>query len=130
MAYGNRTDLNSPAEKVAKRTAPGQTYGKAAEQMRAQQAVPMARSAADAPVQVPAGPAPGGLGDFARPTERPQEPITAGVDFGPGMNAIQAGVNRTLRTDDPVLDRIQQLFAMYPNEDLADLLDSYVKDGF
>lgn len=130
MAYGNRTDLNSPAEKIAKRAAPGQTYGKAAAQMRAQEAVPMARAAADAPAQAPRGPVPGGLGELTRPTERPQEPITAGVDFGPGMNAVQAGVNRPIRTDDAVLDRIQQLYDMFPNEDLADLLDSYIKDGY
>lgn len=130
MAYGNRTDLNNPAEKVAKSVVPGQTYGKGAAQMRAQQAVPMGRGASDAPVTVPQGPVPGGMGDFTRPTERPQEPITAGVNFGPGMNADQAGVNRPIRTDDAVLDRIQQLFDLYPNEDLADLLDSYIKDGY
>jgi len=127
MAYGNRTDLNNPMTKMV---APGQTYGKGAEQRRAQQAVPMAPSASDTPAPAPSGPTPGGLGDFARPTDRPQEPITAGVDFGPGMTAAQAGVNRPLRTDDPVLDRIQQLFELYPNEDLADLLDSYIKDGY
>jgi|DEB19_MinimDraft_3_1074340.scaffolds.fasta_scaffold08043_2 hypothetical protein len=127
MAYGNRTDLNNPMTKMV---APGQTYGKGAAQRRAQQAVPMASAASDMPAQAPAGPVPGGLGDFTRPTERPQEPITAGVNFGPGMNADQAGVNRPMRSDDPLLDRIQQLYAMFPNEDVADLLDSYVKDGY
>lgn len=130
MAYGNRTDLNNPAKKVARRAAPGQTYGKAAAQLRAQEAVPMASAASDAPAQAPRGPVPGGLGPLTRPSERPQEPITAGVDFGPGMNSLQAGVNRPLRTDDAILDRLQQLNEMYPNEDLADLLDSYIKDGF
>ena len=46
------------------------------------------------------------------------------------MNAAQAGVNRPLRTEDPILDRLQQLNELYPNEDLADLLDSYIKDGY
>lgn len=130
MAYGNRTDMNSPAEKIAKSAAPGQTYGKAAAQLRAQAAVPMARASSEAPAQAPTGPVPGGLGELTRATERPQEPITAGVNFGPGMNAAQAGVNRPLRTEDPVLDRLQQLNDLYPNEDLADLLDSYIRDGY
>lgn len=130
MAYGNRTDLNSPAEKIAKTAVPGQTYGKAAEQLRAQAAVPMGQAPSDAAAQPAQRPAPGGLGDFLRPSERPLEPITSGVNFGPGLNADQAGVARPLRTDDPILDRIQQLNDLYPNDDLADLLDSYIRDGY
>lgn len=129
MAYGNRTDLNSPAEKIAKSVVPGQTYGQGAAQMRAQAAVPMGQAPSDAAVQV-ARVAPQAAGPFDRPTERPTEPITAGVNFGPGLNAAQAGVARPLRTDDPVLDRLQQLHDLYPNEDLSDLLDSYIKDGY
>lgn len=126
MAYGNRTDLNSPAEKVAKTVVPGQTYGQGAAQMRAQEAVPMGQAPSEAAPRV----VPGAAGAFDRPTDRPQEPITAGVNFGPGLNAAQAGVARPLRTEDPVLDRLQQLHDLYPNEDLADLLDSYIRDGY
>lgn len=121
MAYANRTDLNNPAQKIAVQTAKGQTYGKAAEQAAAQRAVPMG-----APAQV----APGSMGAFNRPTERPQEPITAGVNFGDGPNAEQANVNRPARTTDPVLARLQYLYENFPNDDLADLLDSYVNDGY
>jgi hypothetical protein len=124
MAYANRTDLNNPAGKIAVQTAKGQTYGEATKQEAAQRAVPMG-----APEQPPAV-APGGLGSFNRSTERPQEPITAGVNFGDGMNAQQANVNQVARNSDPVLARLQYLYDNFPNEDLADLLDSYVNDGY
>lgn len=125
MAYPNRTDLND-ATKVARRTVPGQTYGKATEQMQAQKAMPMGSSPADARAAV----TPGSLGSFGRPTERPQEPITAGVDFGAGPGAIQAGVPQPLRAIDPVLDRLRQIYQSFPNEDLADLIDSFAVDGY
>lgn len=129
MAYSNRTDLNNAMnKKVAVQTATGQTYGKASEQRRAQQAMPIGASPADvAPSQ---GVAPGSLGAFNRPTERPTEPITAGVNFGDGPNAIQAGVNQPIRTEDPVLDRLKTIFEQFPNDELADLLDSYIRDGY
>jgi hypothetical protein len=125
MAYSNRTDLNNAMnKKVAVQTATGQTYGKASEQRRAQQAMPIGASPADvAPSQ---GVAPGSLGAF----NRPAEPITAGVNFGDGPNAIQAGVNQPIRTEDPVLDRLKTIFEQFPNDELADLLDSYIRDGY
>lgn len=128
MAYPNRTDLNNAMNKVARRTVPGQTYGEAARQMESQRAMPMGASPADANVRPSV--TPGSLGAFGRPTERPDEPITAGVDFGEGRNAIQAGVNMVPRNEDPVLDRLRQLYANFPNDELADLLDSYTRDGY
>ena len=133
MAYGNRTDLNNPAEKLAKTTARSPQYGVAAAQMRAQEAVPMGSSPADVSgARTASAPsvAPGSLGAFNRGTERPQEPLTAGVNFGEGPNAMQAGVNMPVRSEDPVLDRLRTIYAQYPNEDLADLLDSYIRDGY
>ena len=127
MAYPNRTDLNNATNpKVAAKAAPGQTYGKATEQLNAQKAMPIAASPSDARPQV----TPGSLGDFARPTDRPQEPITAGVNFGDGPNAVQAGIPLEPRTQDAVLDRLRVIYKNFPNEDLADLIDSYVRDGY
>lgn len=132
MAYGQRTDLNNPAEKLAKRTARSPQYGAAAEQMRAQEAVPMGSAPADVSAARTArqAPTPQPPGSFIRPSERPTEPITAGADFGAGPNSIQSGVPMAVRTEDPVLDRLRQIYRAYPNEDLADLLDSYIRDGF
>jgi hypothetical protein len=127
MAYPNRTDLNNAMNpKVAVQTATGQTYGKATEQRNAQKAMPMGASPSDVRPAV----APGGLGAFGRPTERPEEAITAGVDFGSGPGAMQAGVNQPIRTVDPVLDRLRQIYQSFPNEDLADLIDSFSVDGY
>ena len=64
-------------QKVA--AAKGQTYGKRVEQERSQEAVPMHRAAPPRPRV-----APGQMGAFVRPTERPGEPMTAGAPVGPG----------------------------------------------
>lgn len=76
QAYANRTDLNQ-----APTAAPGQQYGKAKEQIEAQKVVPL-------PAQ-PAVPAPGAM-PFDRGSERPNEPVTAGlpVGSGPGPEAL------------------------------------------
>lgn len=65
----NRTDLRTA---IPKQAVPGQPYGEAGAQLSAQEAVPMGRP--DLPP----------LDPFDRPTERPDEPITAGAPFGPG----------------------------------------------
>lgn len=77
--YPNRTDLGG---QVPAQAAPGQPYGAAGEQMAAQRAVPMA-----APMIQP-----GAQGAFDRPTERPDEPITAGLDIGPGPGSEVLGL--------------------------------------
>ena len=83
-AYSNRTDLNVP-----KMTVPGQEYGMAGQQMQAQSAVPMGSTpmpqmAAPAPApQAQSVPMPGSL-PHLEATQRPNEPVTAGLPFGPG----------------------------------------------
>ena len=94
--YANRTDLASG--KIPVSAAPNQAYGEAAAQRAAQGVIPMAQQAvATAPQQ--AGPAqagamqqqmggnlpvqPGSL-PWLGPTNRPDEPVTAGLPFGPG----------------------------------------------
>lgn len=94
-AYGQRTDLQ------AVKVAPGQQYGKATEQRKAQQAVPMAGATSPgpppAPQPAPVGPtsmmpglaqmpaqAPGSLTPLDAPSTRPNEPLTAGMAMGPG----------------------------------------------
>lgn len=95
-AYGNRSDLNTA---VPVTTVPGQPYGVAAQQRAAQQAIPMAPTPVG-PTAPPAPPAaqqqtigsvfptpnlplPGEL-PWMHPSDYPDEPVTAGVDFGPG----------------------------------------------
>lgn len=124
-AYANRTDLNNPANRVARQVAPGQTYGKATQQMESQRAVPMGSAPTDAPVQRPM---PGTLGALTRRTERPGEPITAGASFGAGPGPIAAGI--PIPSGDNALEELRAIYQMFPNDDLADLIDSYTRDGF
>ena len=125
-AYANRTDLNNPAQKVARQVAPGQTYGEGAAQMRAQQAVPMGRSPVEVQAERPRA-VPGTLGSLTRPSERPNEPITAGAAFGAGPGPEALGIAST--TGNPALDELRMIYQMYPNDDLADLLDAYSREG-
>ena len=102
QSYGNRTDLNAsmPIE-----TAKGQGYGVAAAQQAAQRAIPVAAqpvpgaAAAPAATQAPAAQSvsgniqmpvvsklPGEL-MWDHPTERADEPITHGVNVGPGAGS-------------------------------------------
>jgi hypothetical protein len=103
--YGNRTDLNTSLPVT---TVPGQGYGEAAQQQAAQQTIPMgstpvpgATAPAPQPQQAPTQQAqmpqatmsdqmtatpqayPGDL-PFLQPTMYPNEPITSGIDSGPG----------------------------------------------
>ena len=95
-AYGNRTDLNMPIS-----TVPNQEYGKATQQRQAQSAVPMASSpvtTAPAPTAAPAQraplPAPGTL-PHLEPTQRPNEPVTTGIAYGPGAGPEALGPQPT-----------------------------------
>ena len=104
-AYGNRTDLNAhlPIE-----AAPNQTYGEATDQRNAQRVVPMATAptpvppvaapttvSGQLPDNAPAFTKPGSL-PYLQPTERPDEPTTAGSALGPGPGpeVLSAGPQR------------------------------------
>ena len=116
-AYANRTDLNSSAMTPQ--------YGGVKALADAQKAVPMGASPVAAPqIQRPV---PGAAGSLTRPTERPNEPITAGANFGPGPNAVQAGI--PIPRGDQALAELRAIYAMYPNDDLADLIDSATREG-
>lgn len=113
-AYSNRTDLNQPVQ-----VASGQPYGARQEQVAAQKAVPLP-AAPPVPASPPPGPAPGSFGAFDRPTERPNEPITAGMAMGPGPGpeVLRGAIN-------PAGDVEAQLLALYrqsPNNDLLRLI--------
>ncbi len=130
--YPNRSDLRNPAKKVAVQAAPGQTYGEAGKQMAAQRAVPMAAPPTDnTPAPAPQQPrvSPGSMGSLNRPTERPTEPLTAGAPFGPGRNQPIGGYVGP-RNNDPILDELRALYATFPSDDLADMLDSYIREGY
>lgn len=90
-AHSKRTDAAQPHQAIS--AVPDQGYGEAGQQMAAQHIAPMggatpmpnapsAGAVAAAAQQAPMYTA----GDFARPSERPNEPVTHGVPIGPGSN--------------------------------------------
>ena len=121
-AYANRTDLNNAANRVARQAAPGQTYGKATQQLEAQRAVPMGAAPTDSPVQRPT---PGTIGSLTRRTERPTEPITAGAPFGAGVGPMAAGIPMPLSPTAQAVEEIRAIAMATGNDDLMDLLDAY-----
>lgn len=105
-SYPQRTDLNvQPA--VAP---PGQPYGQRKAQIEAQQAIPL--------------PAPPRLD---RPTENPDEPITAGLPVGPGPGPEAVITPVGLSDDDRLLAYLQAMYQALPNSDVARLLDQVLR---
>lgn len=115
--------MQNPAAKIAASAAKGQTYGEAGKQIAAQKAVPMG----SAPTDVQAAqvtPMPGQIADLTGATERPTEPITAGMDFGPGPSSAvfgpairpEPGSNRDLA------EQVRAIASLYPNPALLQLV--------
>lgn len=112
--YPNRSDLRNPATLAAK-AAPGQTYGEAGKQIAAQRAVPMGTPPTEMTPVIPIG----------APTERPEEPMTAGMDFGPGpgSNVLSTKFVPTVGSAQDIRERVRTIAAMYPNPNLLALLE-------
>ena len=92
----------------------GQTYGQAAQQQASQRVVPT-------------GPPPteGGMPPmlpFDRPTEFPNEPVTAGAQGGPGSNIMpMVGVAPGSKED--LVFKMRAMVSKYPNSALITLLE-------
>ena len=123
--YSNRSDLRNAATRQVRFT--GQTYGQATQQAQAQQAVPPGTSPATLQGQQAAAeqqmsrPVPGER-SLTRPTERPDEPVTAGAPIGAGPNRVSFQPRRLIPVDD-VEENLSILYQMYPNEGVKLLLD-------
>lgn len=112
--YPNRTDLQNPAAKLAAKAATGQTYGEAGQQMASQRVVPMGQAPTDAVAPQKPRPTPGSVVDLMAPSERPQDQ----------MAPIMGNKPIILQTADPVLDELDMLYRLYPNDDLKDLISA------
>jgi hypothetical protein len=97
------------------KTPTGQAYGRAQDQQAAQKAIPLPQDPAAAPAPQQQGQPDlmalvaqmqGGGVPLAAPSERPQEPVTAGLPFGPGAGP----------------EAISSMFAQRRNQ-TADVLD-------
>jgi hypothetical protein len=121
------SDIQAGTNRVAIQAATGQTYGEAGKQIAAQRAVPMGAPPTQVPAQAPR-PMPGSLGSLTRPTDRPDEPITAGADFGAGPSSLQAGILPAPSASNDVLEQLLYLNRLYPNPDVENLI-SVIRDG-
>jgi len=111
-AYSNRTDLNAPKPAMAK--IPGQPYGAQAEQVRSQQAMPVQSAPLPNPDSIP------GLMD---PTQRPNEPVTAGIAAGPGPGPEALSTPPGMQAPQPGVDELRALYQAFPFPGIKRLLD-------
>lgn len=111
-AYANRTDLTQ-----APAAAATDTYGEAAALKRGQEMVPLPQAP---PV---AGPAPGELTSLSAPSMRPAEPVTAGMDRGPGPGSESLAI-----MPDPVLETLRAAYARFPNESIGAMLERFTTE--
>jgi hypothetical protein len=105
QAYPNRTDMQ----------AGDRQYGDGVNQAAVKSATPNAAPPRGGPVP----PAPGQLDGLGAPTQRPDEPVTAGLNVGPGPGAegLQPGT-----THDPALWELRALAQLHPSPDLLRLI--------
>lgn len=119
-AYQNRTDLAAPqARPQAVQVPTGQAYGDRQASIQQQQAQPLPQdnidpfqkalqAASDHPFQ------PVGLNE---PTQRPSEPITAGLSRGPGVGPEALGIRKGIS------DLLTKIYSESGNDTIAALLD-------
>lgn len=109
----------------------GQTYGEGAAQERRVQAMPTGAAPTQQRAQQAARRvAPAAPGSLTSPTARPDEPITAGAPFGPGVGPVAAGIPMMAPGGDNVIEELKAIYQRFPNDDLADLLDSFIREGY
>lgn len=133
--YSNRTDLQSV------KAAPGQAYGVRGVQEAAQKVVPMAGATSPGPSTtsstgpstsgMPAmlgGPPPGLLTPLDAPTERPDEPITAGMAMGPGAGP-EANPFANIGSAEDAKLAMRAVYAAYPSEEIRAILERLDVDG-
>ena len=130
-SYENRSDLsfNKSPQPVGNFADSG-PYGTGAALERSQQQMPVSGPQPPAPIEGPgdplqallgaAGPAPGSLGAFNRPSERPNEPLTHGLSMGPG-GGPEVLSNPVAR---PAMHVLQQMAAQpYASDEIRNLLN-------
>lgn len=113
--YQNRTDLNT------QRALPSRQYGSAAAQERSLDVAPL-----------PTMPAPGDpTVALNAPTQRPDEPVTAGLPFGdgPGPEVLPGPPVSAMPDVDEAAATIRALYLRYQYPDLLDLIEQLEREG-
>lgn len=123
--YPNRSDLRNPATRRVAFT--GQTYGEGAAQQRSQALVAPGSAQQDVAAQQMAARIRPGARPLGRPTERPDEPITAGAPFGPGPGPEAVSMPARIIPDTTTLDRLMAIHARFPNDRLNQIIRNLVE---
>lgn len=115
------TGGNGQSGKQPMRYVSGLPYGQGQEMMAQQASAPMAKAAPAASGQLPQ------LRDLLSPTAFPEEPITAGVDYGPGpgSDVLPKNIDANTRPDEnkAIIDKYMP--ALLQAAQMDDAPDSY-----
>lgn len=134
QAYPNRSDLSGAPQISRPTVATGQPYGQASAQQAALRQVPLA---GNPPAQSGASPSmagqstgppavlPGQLGPLHGATQRPNEPLTAGLPTGPGPGPEALNLpsqQQPADGTDQLASTLRGLYQAFPTKDLARLI--------
>lgn len=107
VSYTNRSDLNEKPRTQPVRAAPQEVYGQRGQMEAAQAQLPL----------------PGSMGAMDRPTDRPAEPLQAGMPTGPGPGPQALGPMGS--SDDDVLMDLRRVYAVAPTDGLRELIERF-----
>jgi hypothetical protein len=82
----------------------------------------MGQSPVSAPQQTKPMVRPGSLTPLTAPTDRPNEPITAGADFGPGPNSAVVGMIPQIGSKNDLAMRVRAIASQFPSAALLGLV--------
>lgn len=60
---------------------------------------------------------------FGQPSQRPDEPLTAGLPFGPGRNPTPLGGQAPNPVNDDLVDQLRALYMQHPTRELRELIE-------
>lgn len=131
MARGPLAGTSGPG-KYSKRTdgmrLPSSEYGEGVETAEIQSGAPMARTQGSAEQQLRK--APTTVVPLDAPTQRPEEPLTAGVDFGPGPGSSALMMNQSMDSTedkDRLLSYLPALEVAAQNPKASQAFRNYVR---
>jgi hypothetical protein len=120
-----RTDLQNKANVIGStmtpKVGPSNQYGEVKKLMDGLKQVPSGPAASDRAV---AAQQPREKINLLAMTNRPNEPITAGAPFGPGMGPVQAGIPVPNPLNDAVME-LRNIARFDTSSGLGDLIDKY-----
>ena len=120
-----RTDLQNKANVIGStmtpKVGPSNQYGEVKKLMDGLKQVPSGPAASDRAV---AAEQPREKINLLAMTNRPNEPITAGAPFGPGMGPVQAGIPVPNPLNDAVME-LRNIARFDTSSGLGDLIDKY-----